>query len=88
MVPIPEDDCKFLVIGEDLLFRMQDQGCSQSVNVLTRSVSVDPIRSPLTTGVDRNDVGEFLTRWDTALRDTDCTVIPGSRVEEHAVVME
>jgi len=55
---------------------------------LYRGVRVDPISAPLTGVRDVNLVTEHLAIRNTALSDTNGTIIPGRRIQKHAMVVE
>lgn len=53
-----------------------------------RGVRVDPISAPLARVRDVNLVTERLAVRNTALSDTNGAIVPGRRIQKHAMVME
>ena len=51
-------------------------------------MGVNPISAPLTRFGDIDRVGERLAIGDTALGDTDGTIVPSRLIEKHAMVVE
>lgn len=66
---------------------MDDERCSEAINILAFVVRVIPVCPVLLVDGIIDEIGERLAGRNSTLRDSDSSIVPACRVEEHAMVM-
>ena len=66
VIPVAHDYSEIIVIFVVLSWWVDEERCTEAVNILTVVVCMDPVCTPLTRRIDRDLIRESLARWNAA----------------------